>query len=254
MSEKPTRVQLKRQRRRRFLRFLLFLALLISSLVFMLKSEIFNIDNYSVLGNKNLSKEIIINTSEINQGENIFKIKKSIAEENILALAYVKNVQIKRKLPRTIVFNIEERVGVLQTRSGSTMFLVDIEGYVLEELEEADSGLPNIIGFDLSSISIGDNIFSGNDHSDIINFIIESKESKLLGNSSKIDMTLLEDINIELNNGISVAFGTLDNVKYKLRLLNEILKDIELKQIQCKMIIMNKGDNPILVIDDKSEG
>ena len=157
-------------------------------------------------------------------------------------------------MPRTIVFNIEERVGVLQTRIGPTMFLVDIEGYVLEELEEADSGLPNIIGFDLSSISIGDNIFSGNDHSDIINFIIESKESKLLGNSSKIDMTLLEDINIELNNGISVAFGTLDNVKYKLRLLNEILKDIEIKQIQCKMIIMNKGDNPILVIDDKSEG
>ena len=87
MSEKPTRVQLKRQRRRRFLRFLLFLALLISSLVFMLKSEIYNIENYSVLGNKNLSKEIIINTSEINQGENIFKIKKSIAEENIVALA-----------------------------------------------------------------------------------------------------------------------------------------------------------------------
>ncbi len=250
----PTRVEMKLRRRRRFFRIILLIAVLTSSAMYMMKSEIFNIDNYKIQGNYKLNNETIINASSINKGENIFKINRSLTKENILKLPYIKDVEIKRKLPRTLIFDVEERVGVFQTRSISTMLLVDIEGFVLEQLENIEEDLPNIIGFDLSNIMIGDNIFLESDKDEIISFIIHAKQSELLIKSSEIDMETLDNINIELNNGISVAFGTLDNVKYKLRLLNEILNDIEEKQIPCKMIIMNKGDNPILVIDDKSEG
>lgn len=250
----PTRVELKLRRRKRFFRFILLMTILSISALFMLKSPFFNIDNYQVEGNYKLNKEDIINASSISKGENIFKINKSMSEKNISKLPYIKNIEIKRKLPRTILFNIEERVGVLQTRSISTMLLVDIEGFVLEQLLSVDENLPNITGFDLNNIVIGDNIFLESNKEEIIDFIVQSNEVKILKKSSKIDMTSLDKVNIELISGISVAFGTLDNVKYKLRILNEILNDIDDKQIPCKMIIMNKGDNPILVIDDKSEG
>ena len=250
----PTRVELKMRRRKRFFRFILLTAVLSISSLFMLKSSLFNIDNYKVEGNYKLNKEEIINTSSISKGENIFKINKKIAEKNISKLPYIKNIEIKRKFPSTVLFNIEERVGVLQTKSISTILLVDIEGFVLEQLDSIDEQLPNITGFDLNNIEIGDNIFLESNKEEIIDFIVQSNEAKILNKSSGIDMTLLDNINIQLINGISVAFGTLDNVKYKLSLLNEILIDIEDKQIPCKMIIMNKGENPILVIDDKSEG
>ena len=250
----PTRVELKMRRRKRFFRFILLTAVLSISSLFMLKSSLFNIDNYKVEGNYKLNKEEIINASSIGKGENIFKINKKIAEKNISKLPYIKNIEIKRKFPSTVLFNIEERVGVLQTKSISTILLVDIEGFVLEQLDSIDEQLPNITGFDLNNIEIGDNIFLESNKEEIIDFIVQSNEAKILNKSSEIDMTLLDNINIQLINGISVAFGTLDNVKYKLSLLNEILIDIEDKQIPCKMIIMNKGDNPILVIDDKSEG
>lgn len=250
----PTRVELKLRRRRRFFRFILLIAILSLSSLFLLKSPIFNIGDYKVEGNYNLNKEDIINASSISKGENIFKINKSMSEKNISKLAYIKDIEIKRKLPNTILFNVEERVGVLQTRSISTMLLVDIEGYVLEQLQSVDENLPNITGFDLNNIVVGDNIFLESNKVEIIDFIVQSNESELLNKSSEIDMTSLDNVNIELISGISVAFGTLDNVKYKLSLLNEILKDIDDKQIPCKMIIMNKGDHPILVMDDKSEG
>lgn len=250
----PTRVELKLRRKRRFFRFILLIAILTISALFMLKSDVFNVENYQVLGNYKLNGETIINASSINKGENIFKINKSQAEKNIMNLPYIKNVVIKRKFPRTIVFDIVERVGVLQTRSISTMLLVDIEGFVLEQLDSIDENIPIIMGFDINNIVLGDNIFIESKKEEIINFILQLNEAELLSESSKIDLTQLENINIEFISGISVAFGTLDNVKYKLSLLNEVLKDIEEKQIPCKMIIMNKGENPILVIDDKSEG
>lgn len=250
----PTRVELKMRRRKRFFRFILLTAVLSISSLYMLKSPFFNIDTYKVEGNYKLTNEDIINASSISKGENIFKISKSISEKNISKLPYIKNIEIKRKFPRTILFNMEERVGILQTRSISTMLLVDIEGFVLEQMDVVDENLPNITGFDLNNIVVGDNIFLESSKLEVIDFIVQSNEAKFLKKSSEIDMTDLENINIQLINGISVAFGTLDNVKYKLSLLNEILYDIEDKQIPCKMIIMNKGDNPILVIDDKSEG
>lgn len=249
-----TRVELKLRRRRRFFRIILLIAVLTITALFMLKSDFFNVATYKVQGNSKLNSESIINASSINKGENIFKINKSQAEENIKNFPYTKNITIKRKFPRTIIFDVVERVGILQTRSISTMLLVDIEGFVLEQLDSVDENIPIIMGFDLTNIVIGDNIFLESKKEEIINFVLRSNEAELLLKSSKIDITQLDNINIELINGISVAFGTLDNVKYKLGLLNEILIDIEEKQIPCKMIIMNKGENPILVIDDKSEG
>ena len=64
-------------------------------------------------------------------------------------------------------------------------------------------------------------------------------------------MTDNDNINIELNNGILVAFGTINNVKYKLNLLNEIVKDIDKKGLSCKMILMDRGDNPIIVLNEE---
>ena len=252
--EKPTRVQLKLRRRRRFFRFLLFLFILSMILLFMFRSPIFNIKTYNVEGNYKLANEDIISKSSINIGDNIFKINKSLALENISTLSYIKNIQIKRKLPSSIEFNIEERIGALQTKTDLSMYLIDIEGQVLEELEILNENLPEITGFDLNNIVIGQNLFLESEKQEIVQFIQDSNEVNFLGKTSKIDMSDLDNININLNNGISVAFGTIDNVKYKLSLLNEILIDIEKKELQIKMIIMNKGDNPILVIDDKSEG
>ena len=56
---------------------------------------------------------------------------------------------------------------------------------------------------------------------------------------------------IELNNGVKVAFGTIDNVKYKLSFLFNILEDVEKRNINVKQILLNKGSNPIIVTDDK---
>ena len=75
----------------------------------------------------------------------------------------------------------------------------------------------------------------------------------MLFRSSKIDEIDKKsgnDINIKFKNGIFVAFGRLNNVKYKLSLLDEVLKDIDKKEFEVKEIIMNKGNHPILIIDD----
>ncbi len=217
---------------------------------YVFKSDFFNIEKINVDGNNILTDDIIIKASSINIGENIFRIKKSDALDNIDILSYIKAANIKRKLPDTININIEERKRAVQLKMLSSYLLIDNEGYVLEISDKRIDKLPSFVGFNIDELEPGKNISSDDIGIKLLDFFNEDELIPTINKMNTINYDTYGEINIDLNNGISVAFGPLDNVKYKLRLLDKILNDIDKKQLKCNMIIMNKGENPILVLDD----
>ncbi len=249
MMKKTTRVERKRRRKRIFFNFILLILLTTIFVTFALKSDLFNISVINIEGNEKLSKNIIESASGIALGENIFKIKLRNGEKDIKKLSYTKDVNIKRKFPSTININITERKEVVQLKNISSYVLVDMEGYVLDFKDKREENLPVLNGFNINVLP-SENIFDteyGNELKDLIN---DEGNIEILKNFSEINFESYDNINIILNNGIVVAFGPLVDVKYKLRYLNEILKDIEKKQISVKMIIMNKGEKPIIVTNN----
>jgi cell division protein FtsQ len=132
----------------------------------------------------------------------------------------------------------------------SSYIILDNEGFVLEVADKKIDKLPSFVGFAIEEQEPGKNISSTDTGVKIMEFFNEDELIPIIYQMNAVNLDTYEEINIVLNNGISVAFGPLDNVKYKLRLLDKILKDIDKKQLKCNMIIMNKGENPILVLDN----
>ena len=249
--KKMTRVERKKRRKKILFRIFLLIILVIIATIFAFNSKYFNIDYIIVEGNDKLDYDYIVNTSLIDEGENIFRVKTSDAEKLLNKLSYIKNVSVKRKLPNTIYISVDERNLAYQFRILSTYVLLDEEGYLLELSNEQIDDIPMFVGFELTDIKVGESIFSNDKNTILYDFFLNDEVYNTIMKMSLITYNENDNnINIELNNGIGVAFGPLDNVKYKIRLLDKILLDIEKKQIKCKMIIMNKGDNPILVTDD----
>lgn len=247
---KISRVEKKMKRRRWFFRLLLLVSLIFIMFVLAINTDIFIINNIKVLGNNKISKDIIINASSINIGENIFKISTRASEKTIENLSYIKEAKIKRKLPKAIIMEIIERKEIFQIKEISSYVFIDIDGYILDIVDNQNENLPFFIGFNIDNKDPGDNIFAEIELEQKVEFILEGQSIKILQKMKEINMVDYNNVNILLNDGIPVAFGTLDDVKYKLNLLNEILLDIEKKQISCKMILMNKGDNPIIVLNE----
>lgn len=247
--KKTTRVERKNRRKRIFFNLILLILLTTILVTFSLKSDFFNIKTIKIEGNNKLSKSIIENTSGITIGENIFKVKLRNGEKDIKKLSYIKDVNIERKFPKTININITEREAVLQLKNISSFVLVDIEGYVLDFKEEREENLPVLNGFDINVLP-SENIFETEYGEELKNLINDEKNVEIIKKFREINYETDDNINIILNNGIVVAFGPLNDVKYKLRYLDEILKDIEKKQISAKMIIMNKGEKPIIVTNN----
>lgn len=232
------------------LSFIMTITIIVILIGFSLKSDFFNINRINIRGNSNISKEKLLHTSAIITGENIFRISTKDAEKNILELPYTKSVEVKRKLPKGIDIEVVEREERLLIKNISMYYVIDEEGFVLNQFDSNNKDLPVVLGLKTDKIDIGDNLFVNLDLQEFEDFIIEGEKLDLLSIIFRINIDNDENVNIMINNGIDVAFGTLDNVKYKVRLLNEILVHSRDNDILISKIIMDRGEHPIIVVDD----
>lgn len=247
---KITRVEKKMKRRRNFFKFLLLLILITLGIVLIIKTDLFIIDNIKVLGNNKIQKEDLIKTGSINIGENIFKISIKSAEGNIEKIPFVKKIKIKRSYPRTITMEVLERKEIAQVKDISSFLIIDDEGNILDLKDDENENLPTIIGLEIDNKLPGDNIFSEVEIGLKVEFIQVANSIELLSKIRQIDMGNIDSMSIKLFDDINIAFGNLNNVRYKLNLLDSTLKYIEAEDISCTMILMDKGENPIIVTDE----
>ena len=247
---KPTRIERRRRSKKILFNFLILTILISFVVLFSLKSSFFNINQFNIKGNINLTREEVIKSSMISKGDNIFKIDKKSSIDNIKEIPYIKSISLNRKLPNKVEINIVERKIVFLIQKLSTFLAIDEEGFILEQKDENEELYPIFTGININNVDLGDNVFSRELSNGIMEFMQETLSLKLIETLDKVDLKTKDNIDIILKDGIYVVFGPLDNVKYKLRLLDEILGDAKKKDIKFTKIIMNKGENPILVTED----
>jgi len=247
--KKPTRVERKRRRQRILFRLLLLVMIITMSTTYLLKSDFLAIKNINIYGNSHIPSDEIISISRINIGDNILRIKKTAVEKDINSISYIKNVEVKRKLPSTININVEERKPVLQIKSLSSYFIIDMEGFVVDIMNDKFEDIPTFEGFYIDNMQKGENLLDNDKNQIFEDFLNDVELQNVLKEIFQLEVDTEGEINIKLNNGINVAFGPIYNVKYKLRYLERIILDIEKNQLSVNMILMNKGENPIIVTE-----
>ena len=129
----------KRRRRRsrgggRFLSLYLVLAVVVTTVVIGAGCIVFfKVNQFEVEGNQRYSTEEIAKASGVSKGDNLFLVNKTETARKLLdELAYVRSVNIKRKLPDTLVITVAETNAAAAIQSGKEWWLVNEEGKVLD--------------------------------------------------------------------------------------------------------------------------
>ncbi len=197
-----------------------------------LLSPAFNLSEIGVKNGINVNKEEIYNVIEVKYGENIFKQKYSAIKNNVLNLPYIKDVNIRFRLPDRFDIEYEERKPYALIKHLESYILVDKYGYLLEVVEENNMELPVIYGVEISDYVLGK--------------MLEGVAKIKYGNSIVLLETarqrnfpyIIEEINYESisevkvwvkNTDIDIIYGEIDEnqITDKLNYLNEILKKLE---------------------------
>lgn len=248
--KKETRVQKKHRRRLLIIRLFLVVLAITAMTVYALRSSFFKIDQIEVSTGNKVSEEDILGSALISKDDNIILLRKKAIVDRLESIPYVKSASIKKKLPDKVVIEILEREPYLQFENGYSFAIIDAEGVLLENsiLKYQDIGLAK--GIEWEYISDGESITDKAQGISIADLLNDQDVISMVAKIKVLDLEDTSNIKFNLFNGIAVEFGPMNNVKYKLKVLEEILKDVDKKNIPTKMILMNKGQHPVLVRDD----
>ena len=130
-DEKSARVK-KAKSPGKLITWTILIAMVVGTLVFLCKSEMFNICNIEITGNKQVSVQMIRQLSEIKLNNNIFLANTIKAANKISQNPYIKEVNVKRELPDKIKIEIVEKQKAYMIQLNQKIAYIDKNGDILE--------------------------------------------------------------------------------------------------------------------------
>lgn len=243
---------LKRHKKKRRKKLIIFSILLISILITLcFKHPFFNVKIVEVKDNKNIKKELIIKSSRINNENNIFYLNLNNVKDNIMSNPYILDAQIKRKLPNKIVIYIKEREALYYIQKDKKFYVIDNNGYVLEEKDNVNNmKLVRIDGLKKIDYQIGEPIFQdGNIRKKFIKdlaTLIHKKDNNYEINA--INIGNINNIWLEYRN-LKIIIGDDEELDKKLnKAFNILLQKEEIRGAKQGYINVSFKGNPVVFI------
>lgn len=253
LEKKKRKLNKKRKYFRIFTRFFIFFSLIFLIIFALKNSNLFNIKNVTIEGNKNISRATIKKVSDLKIGNKYFLISKRERLKRIKSLPYIKEAKISHSILGNVKVNVTERTPYYQMYSNGYL-LIDEEFRILQNSKKKYDNLVNLTGFNVDNLKAGNYILSNAEDQEKRDLLIELKKDdySLHGNIREIE--LMDSIaTLTTVDGIKVEFGSYSNSSYKLKMLSLILDDIKKTNKNAVIIQMEKGESPILITDSEKD-
>jgi len=120
---------IKKHIKRRILFILIVIAALSTTLIYIfLYSNLLVVKSIEVRGNKLISSEQIMETSQISLNSPLIKLPISDITQRILEISQIGSVEVRQGWPSNVVIQINERIPLATTNTSEGEFLVDVTG------------------------------------------------------------------------------------------------------------------------------
>ena len=237
-TEQPTKQKTSKKRKKskkkkinkKVIGFFSIIILIAIIVVLALTAPIFNITDITVNGNNQVSTNMIINLSGLRKGENIFKFNSTV-EQKIKENTYIESVNIKRKLPGTVIISIKERTVKYQINLINSYVYIDKNGYILENSSEKKD-VPVIVGLSIKEDEMLNEKRLKTEDLEKLNDII-----KIIDSAKTINIdNLITEINTENKDnyvlyleskGKKINLGDTSNLTNKMLYVKKILEKEE---------------------------
>ncbi|WP_196594411.1 cell division protein FtsQ/DivIB [Pectinatus sottacetonis] len=202
------------------------LILLLSGLIFFIKSPLLAVSNIVVEGNSFLNKDQICNIAGIGEPLNIFNIHTDLLQNRLEQDLRIKKAAVRRIFPNTLLIKIEERQpwAILHCDFG----YVDIsaDGVILDAYKNLKTmKYPMITGPILHDVYIGDKINDTN----ILRAVsyLAAMDDTARVQISEINLSMDKQIVAYTNTGVQIRLGDLSAPVQKAARTMTFLRDLK---------------------------
>ena len=208
----------------------------------------FSVNKITILGQSSFPKDKILALANIDMKKNIYLINTTQIKKNLEKDNYIKSAIVKRKFPREITILIHERIPVASIPASGGYVIIDENATAISIVQdETKIKKPLINGIQIKDIKLQDVIHVKNQDKleNILKIIKYISSLNLLDNISYVDLAKLDDISMTTKSGITVRFGSIKNIEYKAKLLNQILINLSTKGKTSGTLDMRFNTDPV---------
>lgn len=192
----------------------------------------FQAEKVEVSGNGKYTDIYITNLAKIPEKTHMLMLNTDEIKSNIEeAEPYLEVLNIKKKLPQTVLIEVKERQPKALIEYADSYLMADDEGNILEILEVLPENrkYPIIQGFAVGSVSLGRTI--GTDDTfkiTVMSEILTALENRQITDSIySIDISDINNINMQTSENLSVKFGQADKIVDKIKWIDRMLPTLK---------------------------
>lgn len=171
---------------------------------YLMTSPRFSLEQVVVTGQKTRTKDGLLERAHVTMGQNVFSIDLDVAKNRMLEDPYVKSVTLARRLPDTILVDIDERVpaAIVALAGSDSTLLVTRDGEAFKKVEVGDPpDLPVITGL-RSELAETDREAFGDAVRRALDVVVDYQQSTL---AAKMP---LQEVHFEPKNQITLLVGS----------------------------------------------
>lgn len=225
------KIEKKIRFRRRVLKALILVICISAVSILLFKSEYFNINNVIVENNNYVSAKEVAVLSEV-KGVNIFLANRNKLEENVKKNPYVESIDIKRRLPSTLVIIVKEKQIKGLIKLQNSFINVDSKGKMVQVINKFPNGeIPLIEGIKVEQYAPGLNLINNDNikQSALEAILTVSDYKEYNGLIYSINMEDVYNITLKTMNGLFIKLGDWTDLGNKLAYAYSVLKSDNVK-------------------------
>lgn len=226
--------------------FFIFVMLLAGYVL--LQSPFFIITKITVEGNNNVTAEEIVQVSGLVTGMNIFKADLTIASAKVKVLPMIKEIEIIRDFPDTIVLKVIERQPAVLVVMDSDFVELDAEGYYLRKGNVATAGLPVVTGVQLRALGPGYKI--ADKGLNVALQVVQELAEQLRNNLSEVHVNNVGLVTIYTLDGIECKLGTAEDVGIKGDYFLQVIEELREGNKNIEYVDFSNINSPVVMYKD----
>lgn len=218
----------RRRRGNRALHYIVLLVFVFVALAALSLTVLFKVERVTVVGTDKYPPDQVARASGIHEGENLFRIDKSAAIQNILEqYPYIEAVEVRRRLPGTVQIDVTQCRPAAAIADGDEFLLITRGGKVLERgLIFIPEDTPLVSGFGAQGARPGDSLAeSAGEQLVMLGYLFDAVDQTGFGEITNVDLSDRLNMKVVYENRLVLELGTEADLPYKLDFIREMIEN-----------------------------
>jgi cell division protein FtsQ len=178
-------------------------------------SSVLAVRNVQVAGVRTVPVDAVSEVAAVPLGEPLARVDVDQVRERVERLPVVEHADISRSWPHTVSIEVTERTPVAAVRSGGAYRLIDAEGVMYRSVSQPGKRLP--------VMTIGTQPAVAHDAATEAASVMATLPHRLAKRVSAVDADTMDSIELRLQDGRRVVWGSAESSQMKARVLSALL-------------------------------